>query len=334
MSRPESVSSSTARRGASSAICRISLRFFSPPEKPTLTPRRSISRSMPSLPAASFTRLRNSGVDSSGSPRFLRCALSAVRRNVMVATPGISSGYWNARKMPRAARSSGSSASRSTPSNVTVPPVTSYWSLPASTWASVDLPEPFGPMMAWTSPAFTVRSRPLSISRPSTVTLRSLISSIATSFFPFKILQTEVRDDLRDQLALLGGLLARLIAPERLAAHIDLALLAHYDQQAFREVSLIGPFQDQATVVEVGRDTALPEFLRRRDVGLIEALEERTGGGPAPLAFPLLLGPPRLERGQRPVELRHPRSTDRTLEADRDQFLRLDRELHRQLLQH
>ena len=30
-------------RGSSSAICRISLRFFSPPEKPTLTPRRSIS---------------------------------------------------------------------------------------------------------------------------------------------------------------------------------------------------------------------------------------------------------------------------------------------------
>ena len=43
MSRPESVSSSTARRGSSIAICRISLRFFSPPEKPTLTARRSIS---------------------------------------------------------------------------------------------------------------------------------------------------------------------------------------------------------------------------------------------------------------------------------------------------
>ena len=107
MSRPESVSSSTQSRGSSSAICRISLRFFSPPEKPTLTPRRSISCSMPSLPATSRTRLRNSGVDSSASPRFLRCALSAVRRNVMVATPGISSGYWKARNRPLAARSSG-----------------------------------------------------------------------------------------------------------------------------------------------------------------------------------------------------------------------------------
>src|SRR6516225_8338674 len=63
MSRPESVSSSTHSRGCNSAICRISLRFFSPPEKPTLTPRRSISCSMPSLPATSRTRLRNSGVE-------------------------------------------------------------------------------------------------------------------------------------------------------------------------------------------------------------------------------------------------------------------------------
>jgi len=35
MSRPESVSSRTAIRGFRSAICRISTRFFSPPEKPS-----------------------------------------------------------------------------------------------------------------------------------------------------------------------------------------------------------------------------------------------------------------------------------------------------------
>ncbi len=37
--------------------------------------------------------LKNSGIDNSTSPRFFRCALSAVRKNVIVATPGISSGY-------------------------------------------------------------------------------------------------------------------------------------------------------------------------------------------------------------------------------------------------
>ena len=45
------------------------------------------------LAACSRTRFMNSGVDNSGSPRVLRWALIAVRRNVMVATPGISSGY-------------------------------------------------------------------------------------------------------------------------------------------------------------------------------------------------------------------------------------------------
>ena len=37
MSRPESVSSRMAKRGSSSANCRMSMRFFSPPEKPTLS---------------------------------------------------------------------------------------------------------------------------------------------------------------------------------------------------------------------------------------------------------------------------------------------------------
>src|SRR3954447_16304902 len=36
------------------------------------------------------------------------------------------------------------------------------------TWDSVDLPDPFGPMTAWTSPDGTVRSTPVRISRPAT----------------------------------------------------------------------------------------------------------------------------------------------------------------------
>src|ERR1700731_3736961 len=45
------------------------------------------------------------------------------------------------------------------------------------TWLSVDLPEPFGPMMACTSPLFTVSESPWRISRSSTRTCRSLTSS-------------------------------------------------------------------------------------------------------------------------------------------------------------
>ena len=43
----------------------------------------------------------------------------------MVATPGISIGYWKARNTPLAARSSGAMASTSSPFQVTEPPVTS-----------------------------------------------------------------------------------------------------------------------------------------------------------------------------------------------------------------
>ena len=43
MSRPESVSSRIASRGSSTAIWKISLRFFSPPEKPSFTERLSIA---------------------------------------------------------------------------------------------------------------------------------------------------------------------------------------------------------------------------------------------------------------------------------------------------
>src|SRR5918999_1415254 len=45
--------------------------------------------------------------------------------------------------------------------------------------ASVDLPDPLGPMRAWTSPWRTARSTPRRISLSSTATLRSLISRIA-----------------------------------------------------------------------------------------------------------------------------------------------------------
>src|SRR4030081_2945371 len=45
------------------------------------------------------------------------------------------------------------------------------------TWESVDLPEPFGPMMACTSPSLTVSESPWRISRSSTRTCRFLTSN-------------------------------------------------------------------------------------------------------------------------------------------------------------
>src|SRR5271169_551506 len=61
------------------------------------------------------------------------------------------------------------------------------------TWLSVDLPEPFGPMMACTSPLFTVSESPWRISRSSTRTCRSLTSSNGITFFRFSSVSLVLR---------------------------------------------------------------------------------------------------------------------------------------------
>src|SRR5262249_18588170 len=114
-----------------------------------------------------------------------------------------------------------------------------------------------------------------------------------------------MRDDLGDQLALLGGLVAALRASERLAAHVDLTLLADHDGEPFRKVALLGPLQHQPSAVEGAFDAAFLELARGRDIRLVEALEERAGGLAPRLPIRLLAGPPRVERGQRLVDLEH-----------------------------
>ncbi len=81
----------------------------------------------------------------------------------MTETPGISWGYWKARNIPAFARSSVGHSVTSSPAKLTVPAVTSYSGEPIKAAANVLLPEPLGPMMAWTSPDPTDRSRPRTI---------------------------------------------------------------------------------------------------------------------------------------------------------------------------
>jgi hypothetical protein len=121
MSRPESVSSITASVGSSMASCRISLRFFSPPEKPSFTERSAKAGSISSISIFSSSRSWKSKMSIS-SPRL---ALSAVRRKLAIETPGISTGYWKARKIPAWARSSGSMSSTLSPRKRMSPSVTS-----------------------------------------------------------------------------------------------------------------------------------------------------------------------------------------------------------------
>ena len=125
MSRPESVSSRMLSFGSSMAIWKISLRFFSPPEKPSFTER--LASLLSSSTTARFSRIsfKNSLALSGSSPRYLRFSLTAVRMKLTMLTPGISTGYWNERNSPSWLRSSGLMARRSLPLNVTVPFVTS-----------------------------------------------------------------------------------------------------------------------------------------------------------------------------------------------------------------
>jgi hypothetical protein len=82
----------------------------------------------------------------------------------MTETPCTCWGYWKARNMPALPRISVSQAVMSSPLNRIRPPVTSYSGEARRVEARVDLPDPLGPMSAWTSPAPTVRSTPLRMS--------------------------------------------------------------------------------------------------------------------------------------------------------------------------
>ncbi len=127
MSSPESVSSSTATFGRSSSSCRISWRFFSPPEKPSFTLRSANEESTESRSIASRTSLTQ--VRSFGASPSM--AVLAERRKFDTDTPGTSTGYCIARNSPARARSSTVIASTSAPSRVTVPLVTVYFGWPA-----------------------------------------------------------------------------------------------------------------------------------------------------------------------------------------------------------
>src|ERR1035438_10025289 len=127
MSSPESVSSRIAIFGWSSSSWRISCRFFSPPEKPSLRLRSANTGSMDRAAIASRISFRKSR-SLGASPRT---AVTAVRRKLDTDTPGTSTGYCMARNRPARARASTLMASTFSPSRVTEPWVTVYFGCPA-----------------------------------------------------------------------------------------------------------------------------------------------------------------------------------------------------------
>src|SRR4051812_16901660 len=128
---------------------------------------------------AASTVLRKSLSETSCSPRASRCAFMTMRRYLATVTPGMATGYWKAMNRPARARSSGSASVMSSPLKTIWPSVTSRFGWPMIALASVDLPDPFGPISAWNSPGRTCRSTPLRICLSAAVTCRFLIWSSA-----------------------------------------------------------------------------------------------------------------------------------------------------------
>src|SRR3954464_5141799 len=113
------------------------------------------------------------------SPLDSRSAFCTMRRYLVIVTPGTETGYWNAMNRPRRARSSGSASVMSWPSKRIWPSVTSRLGWPMIAFASVDLPEPLGPIRAWNSPERTWRSTPRRMDFSPALTCRLRISRSA-----------------------------------------------------------------------------------------------------------------------------------------------------------
>src|SRR6266542_5859684 len=148
---------------------------------------------------------------------------------------------------------------------------------------SVLFPEPFGPMSAWTSPLRTTRSIPLRISFPSTLTCRSLISSVATMcVLPWAPLRRD--GGLRLRLVLgLSGELGERHAVERIGDG-RLQLQPHHPRAAVR---LTDAVQDRIALR--GADLRLDRALQRaHDVAGGDVLRIAREGVPA--AGPALSG--------------------------------------------
>ena len=182
MSSPESVSSKIANFGSSTAICKISFFFFSPPENPTFKCLWAYSGLMWSFSIFSSNSLWNC-IKYCFSPVT---ASFAVLKKSSTVSPGISSGYWNDKKIPFFALSSTVSSLIFSPSKIISPPINLCFGFPTKILASVDFPAPFGPIITWTSPLLMFKLRPFKISFPSTSDLISFNCNKLILFLPPK----------------------------------------------------------------------------------------------------------------------------------------------------
>ena len=166
--------------GSSIAICSTSLRFFSPPEKPTLTLRFSMSSAMPSRFAFARTSLQElHGVQLRLAAMRGAWALSAVRRKLALPTPGdldrVLEGQEHARRAPAPPAPSPAGPGRR---SVTLPAGDLVALAAGQHVGQRALAGAVRPHDRVHLARLTARTIPFRISLPSTATCRSLISSI------------------------------------------------------------------------------------------------------------------------------------------------------------
>ena len=162
MSRPESVSSSTASFGLlQRELEDLHALLLAAGEALVEVAGGELAAAPCVSSIAASTVLRKSFSEIGSSPRASRCAFMTMRRYFVTVTPGMATGYWKAMNRPARARSSGSASVMSSPLKRIWPSVTSRFGWPMIALASVDLPEPFGPISAWISPGADVQVDPL-----------------------------------------------------------------------------------------------------------------------------------------------------------------------------
>ena len=132
-----------ANGGRSTPSCSVSLRLRSPPDRSTFSGRARNRSSKPMARPRLVGSRSASGARCRGpAPARTSAAASSAPR---ARRPGTSIGCCRARNSPARARCHAGSPARSTPVEGHTPPVTSVPGRPMRAWASVLLPDPFGP---------------------------------------------------------------------------------------------------------------------------------------------------------------------------------------------
>src|SRR5690606_15199008 len=166
---------------------------------------------------ASFSSASRSSRLRSRTPQRVRGSAPSARFSATVMSGTVLSSWWMI-AIPSAAASTGEEMVTGSPS-MRIVPESGVWT-PASTFISVDLPAPFSPMRAWTSPRRRSKSTPRRAGAPpKDLVMPSIATSDAMGLLPALVLRQVLAGDH------LGwhqhGPLLEFLAREQLLGHLQ-----------------------------------------------------------------------------------------------------------------